>query len=102
LEPRLRVERGAEPALHPRRDGLAQLGQALRRGVRRERPDGRGERLADEGRRLLARLAHAEVDQVGARGQQPLLLLGEAHERVRAHAGERGGEPHATNRSRTS
>ena len=73
-----------------------------RRRVGRERLERRHERLADERRRLLARLADPEVDEVDAVGAQPRLGLGQAHERVRAQAGEGGGELHAANRSRTS
>ena len=60
-------KRRADPA----GDRRAQLGQALGRRVGGERLDRLGERLADEGRRLLARLAHPEVDQVRAGGLQP-------------------------------
>jgi hypothetical protein len=50
---------------------------------------------ANERRRLLARLADAEVDDVHpARGDR-LLCLGEAHERVARHPGEDGVQAHA-------
>ena len=95
------VERDAEAAPRPAGDRRAQLGQAVGRGVGRERLDRGGERLADEGRRLLARLAHPEVDEVHAGRREAPLGLGEPHERVRAQAGERRGELHAANASST-
>jgi hypothetical protein len=94
---RVRVEAGAEAALDPPGDDLAQLGQArgLRVAEHGRGLDGLGERAADEGGRLLARLARAEVDHVDAAGERGLLGLVEADERVGRQAGEDRAQPHA-------
>src|SRR5215211_7390688 len=99
---RLWVERRAEAPARPAGDRGAQLRQALGLRVGGERLDRRRERGADERGRLLARLADAEVDQVGAGGEQPPLRLRQPNERVRLQLGECGSGPHAANRSSTS
>ena len=70
--------------------------------VRRERLDRGRQRLPDERRGLLARLTHAEVDDLGAGRTQPRAGGLQPHERVRAEAVEDGGElDHVPYASRT-
>jgi hypothetical protein len=98
---RVRVQRRPEAAPHPAGDRSPQLRQPLGQRIRRQRRHRRGERLADERRRLLARLADAEVDYVDAVGLQPPPRLRQPHERVRPQPGEDGGEPHGAHASST-
>ena len=84
----------ATAPLDPARDRGAQLGQPLGERVRRLGVERRDECIADEGRRVLARLAHPEVDHRHAAGEQLPLGVREPHERIRAQAGEHGGELH--------
>ena len=78
--------RSIQPAI-----AVAQLGQAGRARVGRDRLDRREQRLADERRRHLARVAHAEVDQRRCRARARLgLPVVEARERVLRELGEDG------------
>ena len=78
---RVRVQRRAEAAADPARHGRAQLGQAVAVRIERQRLDRPGQRRPDELRRLLARLAHAEVDERDLRVLEPPARLGQADER---------------------
>jgi hypothetical protein len=89
--------RRTEATLRPGRDRLAQLGQAVGGRVGRdrlvlERPR---QRAPDEARRLLTRLADAEVDDVDPARGSGALGLGEAQERVVRHVREDRVQAHA-------
>ncbi len=78
-----RIEGDAEPPIDPADDRLTELRETRRARVRGRRDDRGLQRLADERRRLVARVAHAEVDQ-RAPGVHGLLLAPvELLERIR-------------------
>ena len=74
---------GARPS---RRSAARSSGRPDGARVEGDGLDRAGDGGADERRRLLARLAHAEVDQVGAGRQRAPARLLQAHERVRLEA----------------
>jgi hypothetical protein len=95
---RRRVQLHAEAPGTPAGHRGAQLRQTLRERIGRHglgfQRLGRGQ--ADEGRRLLARLADAEVDDVHAARGGGRPGLGEADERVRGQALEDRVQPHTS------
>jgi hypothetical protein len=91
---RRRVELHAEAPRAPAGDRLAQLREPLRErvaGALRQRID---QRLPDEGRGRLARVADSEVEDLHAVDRNATLRLLQAHERIRRLAREHGGEAH--------
>ena len=82
------IDRDPEAASDPGADGLAQLRQAGRPRVRRDGLDRRCERVPDEPRRDLARVADPEVDQLDAARLRLGLPVVEARERVLSELGE--------------
>ena len=85
---RVGVDRDAEAPLEPAGRRLAQLGQALREGIRRPFRQRLDERLPDQRVGRLVRIALAEVDHVHAGRQKPPPLLLEPRERVHRHLGQ--------------
>ncbi len=79
----------------PACDCLAKLRQPRGAWVGRNLVDRREHGLADERRRQLARVAHAEIDQLDPAGLCLGLPVVEPRERVLRQIGEDGGELHA-------
>ena len=84
------VEPDAEAAANPGGDRLAELGQALGERVLRRLVDAREQRLADQSRSSLTRVADAEVDQLHPTGGDTPFRLLEPNEGVRADGREDG------------
>jgi hypothetical protein len=89
------IQRGAEAALHPARHGGAQDAEAVGQRVGRLRRERGRERLADERRRVLARLPDPEVDHGHAAREEVPLRVREPHEGIAAQPGEHRRRLHA-------
>ena len=84
------IEGDAEASVDPGRDGATELGEARGPWIGRGRLDRILHRLTDERGRLLAGVAHAEVDDgatLGDRGRLPAIQL---LERIRLRRSETG------------
>ena len=89
---RRRVDRDAEAPVDPAAIASRSSGSPVARGYDETALDRREQRLADERRRHLARVADAEVDQLDPARARLGLPVVEARERVLRELGEHGGE----------
>jgi hypothetical protein len=89
------IDTHVKAPVDPPGDRVAQLRQARRARIRGDLVDRCKERLADERRRQLPRIAHAEVDQVDAASLRLGLPVVQPRKWVLGEIREDGGELHA-------